>query len=192
MDSILENKNLSVDVLIELNKDLAKEVEHQNLAMDQLKIEVCQFKEMHKEAMKQVEELETDKRILHVQIDELKHAFRKVEQGKEKDLENIKLTYFAKRQELVGKYNSIVDRYNCLKEDTKKDIELKDKIVIAEKRERKNLVDELTLAKLIISDPVLVDAAKRRFKQTIETVKDEKVLKDGCLINELLDDYWRH
>ena len=34
MDSILENKNLSVDVLIELNKDLAKEVEHQNLAMD--------------------------------------------------------------------------------------------------------------------------------------------------------------
>jgi len=46
------------------------------------------------------------------------------------------------------------------------------------------------MAKIIMSDQNLGNIACKEFKQTCTDINEDNLLKDGCAISELMDDYW--
>lgn len=46
------------------------------------------------------------------------------------------------------------------------------------------------MAKLILSDQNLAKVAFKQFKDNIMDVNKDSILKEGCAIKDLLDDYW--
>ena len=100
------------------------------------------------------------------------------------------LIFFAKRRELVDKFNDLNAKYEQYKLDTVKEFQLKDKLVAKWKRKCGEIVQEVQMAKIILSDHNLGQVACKEFKKTCEDINKDNLLKEGCTIHELLSDYW--
>ena len=62
------------------------------------------------------------------------------------------MIFFAKRRELVDKFNDLNVKYEQYKLDTVKEFQLKDKLVEKWKRKCGEIVQEVQMAKIILSD----------------------------------------
>ena len=49
---------------------------------------------------------------------------------------------------------------------------------------------EVKLAKLILSDQNLSKFAFKKFNDTVEDINKDNLLKEGCKIHDLLEDFW--
>ena len=67
--------------------------------------------------------------MLQQQMQEMRDAFSKIKEGKEKQLKDAHLIFFAKRKELVEKYNRITGTYEQYKIDVAKEMKIKDGIM---------------------------------------------------------------
>ena len=68
--------------------------------------------------------------MLEMQKVEMRNAFEMVFKGKEKQLKNVQLVYFAERQALVDNFNGLNKRYEQLKDDVQKELDVKDVLIV--------------------------------------------------------------
>lgn len=62
-------------------------------------------------------------------MDEMRKAFEKVKMGKEKELQDVTLVFFERKSKLLEKLKEMTQRFEKYKEETAKEIDLKDKII---------------------------------------------------------------
>ena len=67
--------------------------------------------------------------MLEMQKLEMRMAFEKARAGKEKQLKEAHLIFFAKRRELVDTYNNLNTKYEQIKVDFEEELKVKDKII---------------------------------------------------------------
>ena len=79
----------------------------------------------HEETIERMK-LETEEAIN--KMEEMRIAFRKLEEGREKELREVSLIYFAKKKELFGKYIKLGEKFKAYREDTAKELNLKEMI----------------------------------------------------------------
>ena len=120
----------------------------------------------------------------------MRHAFDEVKIGREKDLNDAYLTFFAKRRELVKKYNDLNTKYIQIKKEYDRELDIKDKVIKTWVDRHAALHGELKLAKLIMSDPDLSKIALEDLHRNISDIEQEVLLKDNCIISDLLPEYW--
>ena len=135
-------------------------------------------------------ELQAKVEMLEMQKVEMRSAFEKVQQGKEKQLKDAHLIFFAKRKTLVENYNNQIMKLETYKLDVEKELKVKDQIIEAWKKNYDRACQEIKLSKLILSDQNLAYLAFKDFKDSVADINDENLLKEGCVIHELLSDYW--
>ena len=84
---------------------------------------------LNDEANKKILEQAGKIEMLEMQKIEMRQAFDKVRSGKEKQLKDAHLIFFAKRKEQVGQYNDLTRKFETYKVEMQKELELKDKII---------------------------------------------------------------
>ena len=119
----------------------------------------------------------------------MRTAFEMVKKGKEKQLKDVKLIFFAKKQELVDNFNKLNKKYEQLKLDLQKELRIKDTLIFQERKKISDLQNEIKLAKLILSDQNLSKVAFKQFKDNISDINKDSILREGCTITDLLEDY---
>ena len=82
----------------------------------------------------------------------MREAFDMVKLGKEQALKDAHHIFFAKRKVIVDKYNTLTKTYARYQEDVKKEIEIKDKINSQWQKRHAKIVEELKMAKIVLSD----------------------------------------
>ena len=80
---------------------------------------------------------------LRIEKEEMRNAFDNVKKGKEQELKDTHLVFFAKRRELVEKYNDLNVKYEQYKIDHVKELALRDKLVSKWKRKCGEIVQEV-------------------------------------------------
>ena len=117
-------------------------------------------------------------------------AFDRARAGKEKQLKDTYLIFFAKRREMVETYNALNKKYEQIKIDFEEELKVKDKIIKQWMKRHGEACKEIKLAKLIMQDFNLSSVATKEFKANIEDEDKEILLKEKCQIKDLLPDYW--
>ena len=63
-----------------------------------------------------------------MKMEEMRIAFKALEEGREKELQDISLVYFAKKKALVDKFVNLKEKYKGYREYTDQEFKLKDLI----------------------------------------------------------------
>jgi len=84
---------------------------------------------MKKDDEQKILELSGMIEMLEMQKIEMRQAFDKVRLGKEKQLNDANLIFFAKRKTLVDNYNHQIKLNEQYKRDTEKEMHVKDSII---------------------------------------------------------------
>ena len=134
-----------------------------------------------------IEELKVEAEAAVQKMEEMRHAFKTLQEGREKELREVSLIYFAKKKELFGKYVKLGEKFKAYRDDTAKELRLKE---VIEKRLREQMaeqVKETQIAKLILKDPNLSKVANERFQEVIEQEKEHVFLKGGTFMDDLIE-----
>lgn len=76
------------------------------------------------------------------------------------------------------------------RKDILREFTVKEDICTSFLNEKKILMGELEMAKLIIGDKDLCENAQKRYKEVINASNKEKLLNDGTQLHDLIDAYW--
>ena len=87
------------------------------------------YANLNKELEAKTADLQNKIDILELQKIEMRMAFEKARAGKEKQLKDAHLIFFAKRREMVDTYNSLNKKYEQIKIDFEEELKVKDKII---------------------------------------------------------------
>lgn len=63
------------------------------------------------------------------QVQEMRNLYEKAQAGKDKELRDLGLVFFAEKKEIVERYNSLVERSRDFKIHVQKEIEIKEEII---------------------------------------------------------------
>ena len=118
-------------------------------------------------------------------MEEMRHAFRALQEGREKELREVSLVYFAKKQELVAKYLKIRDSFKHYRSDTQKELDVKDAIELQLRTQMGKYEKEITVAKLILRDPHLSKVVNERFEEVIDQENAHAFLTGGTFMDDL-------
>ena len=117
----------------------------------------------------------------------MRDAFDKIKEGKEQALKDAHLIFFAKRKELVDRYNTVCQRYENYKADVVKELKIKDEIIEQWQKKNSRIQEELKMAKIVLSDRNLSQLAAKEFKQVIADIEKETLCREGFQITDLID-----
>ena len=87
------------------------------------------YANLNKELEGKITNLEDKIELLEIQKIEMRMAFEKARAGKEKQLKDAHLIFFAKRREMVDTYNNLNEKYAQIKLDFEEELKVKDKII---------------------------------------------------------------
>ena len=118
----------------------------------QVDMQLDEYKVMTEEANDRVTKLATEIEMRELEKIEMRNAFTKIQEGKERELEDANLIFFAKKKELVNRFNNLKQKFEQHKLDMDVELDLKDKIADSWKQKYDRVTQELKLAKLILSD----------------------------------------
>lgn len=118
----------------------------------QVDMQLDEYKVMTEEANDRVTKLATEIELRELEKIEMRNAFTKIQEGKERELEDANLIFFAKKKELVNRFNNLKQKFEQHKLDMDVELDLKDKIADSWKQKYDRVTQELKLAKLILSD----------------------------------------
>ena len=160
-------------LLIERLRD---DVQTYIIMQDVTEVENNNLHNMLQEQARKNEELTTDITKQQLRIEEMEKAFASIKQGRETELEEIRLIYFDKEKTLLKKYKSLQHMFDDYKKDITREFGLKEQISQRLALEKEQILKEIDIAKMILSDKNLCQVAHQRFKDTIDTVHREKLL----------------
>ena len=118
----------------------------------QVDMQLDEYMHMTEEANARVTKLATEIEMRELEKIEMRNAFTKIQEGKERELEDANLIFFAKKKELVNRFNNLKQKFEQHKLDMDVELDLKDKIADSWKQKYDRVTQELKLAKLILSD----------------------------------------
>ena len=118
----------------------------------QVDMQLDEYMHMTEEANAKVTKLATEIEMRELEKIEMRNAFTKIQEGKERELEDANLIFFAKKKELVNRFNNLKQKFEQHKLDMDVELDLKDKIADSWKQKYERVTQELKLAKLILSD----------------------------------------
>jgi len=95
----------------------------------QQEIEMREYRFLNDDCNKKVLELQGKNQLQEIQMEEMRNAFMKIQQGKEKELKDAHLVFFAKRQEMVDQYNELRLKFEKYKQDVAKESLVHEQIV---------------------------------------------------------------
>ena len=87
-----------------------------------------EYKYLNEEAVTKITQLATKIELMEFEKQEMRNAFEKIQKGKEQELEDANLIYFAKKQELVNRFNDLKRKFEKYKTDVAIELDIKDKI----------------------------------------------------------------
>ena len=120
-------------------------------------------------------------------MEEMRIAFKALEKGREKELEEISLVYFAKKKALFDRYMQVKQKFKHHKEHVAQEFKVKDVIEQQLRDKIKELEQEVEVAKLVLRDVNLSRVANNRFAEVIEQDNKEKFLQGGTFFDDLME-----
>ena len=122
-----------------------------------------------------------------LKMEEMEKAFMSIKAGRETELEEIKLIYFDKEKTLLKKYKALQITFEDHKKDIQREFDLQEAISKKLGLEKDQLLKEIEIAKMILSNKELSLVANQRFKECIDIVNKEKLLQKDGAIKDLIE-----
>ena len=119
-------------------------------------------------------------------MSEMRHAFKTLQEGREKELREVSLVYFAKKKELYEKYSALRENFKSYRADTEKELKLKDAIEAKLRTQMGEYEREIGVAKLILRDRNLSKVVNERFEEVIDLENDHQFLTGGTFMDDLM------
>lgn len=97
-------------------------------------------------------------------------------QGRETELEEVRLIYFDKEKTLLKKYKALQVTFEEFRKDMNREFDIQESISKKLQYEKDQLMKEIEIAKMILSNKELSQVANQRFKECIDNLNKEKIL----------------
>jgi hypothetical protein len=98
------------------------------LQMNMINMQNQEYQTLNEKANEKITQLATKIELMEFEKAELKNAFEKIQRGKEKELQDAHLVYFAKKQEIVERFNDLKKKFEQYKVEVNIELDIKDKI----------------------------------------------------------------
>ena len=98
------------------------------LQMNMINMQNQEYHTLNEKANEKITQLATKIELMEFEKAELKNAFEKIQRGKEKELQDAHLVYFAKKQEIVERFNDLKKKFEQYKVEVNIELDIKDKI----------------------------------------------------------------